>query len=27
VIPYETLVGLTMAIISTLIFGVFHFFG
>jgi len=27
VIPYETIVGLTMAIISTLIFGVFHFFG
>ncbi|MDR6123398.1 GntP family gluconate:H+ symporter [Bacillus sp. SLBN-46] len=27
VIPYETLVGLTMAIISTLIYGVFHFFG
>ncbi|MBO0960252.1 GntP family permease [Neobacillus sp. MM2021_6] len=27
VIPYETLVGLTMAILSTLIYGVFHFFG
>ncbi|MGG3564655.1 SLC13 family permease [Neobacillus rhizosphaerae] len=27
VIPYETLVGLSMAIISTLIYGVFHFFG
>jgi gluconate:H+ symporter, GntP family len=27
VLPYETLVGLTIAIISTLIFGVFKFFG
>ncbi|WP_147535132.1 GntP family permease [Bacillus marasmi] len=27
VIPYETLVGLTLAIISTLIYGVFQFFG
>ncbi|MGG5255091.1 GntP family permease [Neobacillus sp. SM06] len=27
VIPYETLVGLTLAVISTLIFGVFHLFG
>ena len=27
IIPYETLVGLTLAIISTLIYGVFKFFG
>jgi gluconate:H+ symporter, GntP family len=27
VLPYETLVGLTLAIISTLIYGVFHIFG
>lgn len=27
VIPYETLVGLTLAIVSTLIYGVFQFFG
>jgi GntP family gluconate:H+ symporter len=27
VIPYETLVGLTLAIVSTLIYGVFHLFG
>jgi len=26
-IPYETLVGLTLALISTLIYGVFHLFG
>ena len=26
-IPYETLVGLTLAVVSTLIYGVFHFFG
>ncbi len=27
VIPYETVVGLTLAIVSTLIFGIFKFFG
>jgi GntP family gluconate:H+ symporter len=27
VMPYETLVGLTLAIVSTLIYGVFHIFG
>ncbi|MEH7885244.1 SLC13 family permease [Bacillus sp. JJ1609] len=27
VIPYETLIGLTLAIVSTLIFGIFKFFG
>jgi GntP family gluconate:H+ symporter len=27
VIPYETVVGLTLAIISTLIFGIFKIFG